>query len=65
MYNRLVTYTVQYGTTMVPTEHKEDPALGYWVRNQRNNCKAKDRIQLLKDIDFVWDTRFRKKKQKK
>eukprot|EP00751_Fragilariopsis_kerguelensis_P004463 CAMPEP_0170831740 /NCGR_PEP_ID=MMETSP0733-20121128/50336_1 /TAXON_ID=186038 /ORGANISM="Fragilariopsis kerguelensis, Strain L26-C5" /LENGTH=352 /DNA_ID=CAMNT_0011197751 /DNA_START=386 /DNA_END=1444 /DNA_ORIENTATION=- len=61
MYHRLVAYQEQYGTTLVPKTYKEDPALGRWVQKNRRSCKEEDRRQLLKDIDFVWDARRRKK----
>ena len=54
MYERLVSYRQQFGTTAVPQIYNEDPALGSWVNTQRKNCKKKDRIQLLQDINFVW-----------
>jgi len=56
-YNRLVAYKEKYGTTVVPQIYPEDPSLGLWVTKQRQRCKKEDRIQLLKDIDFVWDAR--------
>jgi hypothetical protein len=57
MYQRLVSYKEQFGTTAVPYRYNEDPALGQWVKQQRMICKKKDRIQLMKDIGFVWSTR--------
>jgi len=60
-YKRLVAYKEQYGTTVIPLNDNFDPSLGRWVAKQRYRCKKKDRIQLLQDIDFVWDARIRKK----
>ena len=57
MYTCLVAYKEQYRTTLVPTKYDEEPVLCYWVSTQRNTCKKKDRMQLLNDIDFVWDAR--------
>jgi hypothetical protein len=56
MYRRLIYYKQQFGTTQVPRPYKDDPALGYWVYNQRQKCKKKERIKLLNDIGFVWST---------
>ena len=64
MYQRLVAYKKKCGTTMVPRPYFEDLALGYWVYNQRNNCKKKERIQLLNDIDFVWRVKRKSRKQR-
>jgi len=49
MYGRLLSFKKKHGTTCVPWAWKEDPKLA--------NCKEKDRIDLLNDIDFVWDVR--------
>eukprot|EP00536_Pseudo-nitzschia_multiseries_P014376 jgi/Psemu1/310905/fgenesh1_kg.694_\ len=54
MYQRLVEYKETFGTTQVPRSYKKDPALGYWVYNQRQKCKKEDRKRLLKKIGFVW-----------
>ena len=55
MYQRLVAYKEQFGTTAVPQKYNEDPVLGKWVNTQRCRCKLKDRINLLKDIGFDWN----------
>mmetsp|Transcript_58888 Transcript_58888/g.65878 ORF Transcript_58888/g.65878 Transcript_58888/m.65878 type:complete len:167 (+) Transcript_58888:102-602(+) len=54
----LVAYKEKYGTTAVPLINYEDPSLGRWVQKQRQRCKIEDRIQLLQEINFVWDTRI-------
>ena len=58
MYNLLVQYYRENGNTNVPGRH---PTLGKWVnrnRMARKNGKLSDeRIKLLDDIDFIWDTR--------
>jgi len=57
-YHRLVAYKEKYGTTVVPLINPDDPSLGRWVVKQRQRCKKEDRIQLLQEIDFVWDARI-------
>ena len=57
MYQRLIKYKKEHGTTCVPTGYKEDPKLVNWVKNQRKNCKKKDRIDLLNGIGFAWIVR--------
>jgi hypothetical protein len=54
MYERLVAYKKKLNTTCVP--RKEDAKLSIWISNQRVRCKEKDLIDLLNDIDFVWNT---------
>jgi hypothetical protein len=54
MYQRLVAYKKEHGTTHVPC--KSDPQLERWVQTQRKNCKLKDRIEdLLNSIWFEWE----------
>jgi len=53
-YNRLVVYKQTYGTTRVPQEWKKDPQLARWVKNQQQRCNMEYRIDLLNEIDFVW-----------
>jgi len=60
MYHRLVAYKEKYETTCVPKKCEEDPQLGLWVRRQRQYCKDEKRVDLLEDIDFVWNTKPRK-----
>ena len=56
MYERLVTYKKKYKSTCVPTSYEDDPDLAIWVNNQRNKKElAKDRINRLNSIGFVWD----------
>jgi len=55
MYHRLVAYKYKYKTTVVPRKWMEDPKLSKWVNKQRNDCKEKDRVDLLNDIGFAWD----------
>merc|ERR1712085_31172 len=57
MYERLVAYKKEYGTTCVPRQWKEDPKLANWVKKQRCKCKDQDRIDLLNNINFVWQVR--------
>ena len=62
MYQRLVAYKDQYGSTCVPVRYEIDPQLGEWVKSQRkgynntSNLKLSvDRRNLLNSIGFVWD----------
>mmetsp|Transcript_763 Transcript_763/g.1603 ORF Transcript_763/g.1603 Transcript_763/m.1603 type:complete len:266 (+) Transcript_763:162-959(+) len=64
MYQRLVEYKERFGTTQVPRSYKEDPALGYWVYNQRQKCKKEERKRLLKKIGFVWCVKKRSPQSK-
>ena len=54
-YHRLVAYKEKHGTTVVPFKNPDDPSLGHWVSKQRAECKKEDWVQLLNDIEFVWD----------
>jgi len=54
MYQRLLVYKKKHGTTCIPKKYKADPQLGTWVHTQRDNCKEKDRIELLNKIGFEW-----------
>lgn len=54
MYNRLVEYKKEHGTTVVPRLFRGDSQLGRWVYTQRSKCKEKYRIDLLNQINFVW-----------
>jgi len=58
MYQQLVSYTKQYGTTRVPKSRKEYWQLRGWVNRQRefysHGKLAKTRIQLLECIGFEW-----------
>ena len=53
-YYRLVAYKRTYGTTRVPQEWKKDSQLARWVKNQQQRCNMEYRIDLLNEIDFVW-----------
>merc|ERR1719491_737276 len=57
MYDRLLTYKKEHGTTCVPKSkhNKEDSQLATWVSTQRQYCKEKDRVDLLNEIGFVWN----------
>ena len=58
MYQRLVSYKDEHnGSTLVPSKYKEDPKLGNWVSTQRYECKKKERVKLLNDINFLWKVR--------
>ena len=65
MYHRLVTYKEEHaGSALVPQKYSKDPQLRKWVSTQRTAYKKKelpkDRITLLKSIDFAWDGRAQK-----
>merc|ERR1712137_1399587 len=36
MVNKLKVYQEQHGNCAVPVKYEEDPALGFWVKKQRN-----------------------------
>ena len=59
MFKRLQTYHALHGDCLVPTRYKKDPALGQWVRRQRNRNKAStlpvDQKAKLDSIGFVWE----------
>lgn len=54
MYERLVAYRYEHGTTAVPRTYEEDPALATWVDRNRQYCARGDRVAKLNDIGFVW-----------
>jgi len=54
MYDRLVVFKKEHGTTKVPVSDKRDPKLAMWVHNQKQTCKDKDRVDLLNDLGFEW-----------
>jgi len=58
MYQRLVAFTMKYGTTCVPFYWNRDPKLARWVNEQRQKCKDQLRIDLLNRIGFVWSADF-------
>jgi len=55
MYERLLEYQKEHGSTIVPFKYEKNPSLGRWVGYNRSNCKDPERIKLLNDIGFVWD----------
>ena len=55
MYQRLVSYTKEHGTTRVPYHYPDDRKLGRWVQAQRRACKEKSCVDLLNAIGFAWD----------
>eukprot|EP00978_Attheya_sp_CCMP212_P027299 scaffold91428_cov58-Attheya_sp.AAC.1 len=68
-YQELKEYQAEHGDCLVPSRYHPNPALGKWVRNQRNayyvwkNEKGKssitpERIELLEQLGFVWDARL-------
>jgi hypothetical protein len=60
MFAALVVYKEIKGHCNVPKEWSENPKLGSWVGQQRQNRKAgtlsENRIQRLNDLGFMWDT---------
>jgi len=54
MYERLSAYKQKHGNVRVPTRYEADPRLGRWVKVQRQDCKEKNRIDLLNIIGFDW-----------
>merc|ERR1712028_334889 len=60
LYERLVAYKEQYGSTCVPQPYKADPQLGVWVKTQRANYNKNSsyltaaKKQQLSSIGFVW-----------
>merc|ERR1712110_306651 len=61
MFQRLVDYKNECKSTNVPYRYKADPQLANWVHNQRTRYSKKeisaDRINRLKQIGFVWNSR--------
>lgn len=57
MYQRLLDYKKEYGTTRVSKTYKSDPQLAQWVQTQRKYCKEQDRIDILNGIGFIWSVR--------
>ena len=54
MYQRLVAYKKEHNHAMVPTNYKEDPQLGHWVHNQRNNRRNEKMTEERKHLlDYV------------
>ena len=63
MFADLVAYRDKHGDCNVPLRWSENPRLASWVQRQRTcrtlNTLAKDRIERLDKIGFVWTTRRR------
>ena len=63
MFEKLKEYKQQHGDCLVPKRYKIDPALGYWVGNQRTAHKTNkisdERKAKLDSIGFVWELRTR------
>lgn len=63
-YGQLKSYRERHGHVNVPLECKEFPGLGKWVKEQRRDYAlpatdspmVPERIALLEDVGFVWDT---------
>jgi Helicase associated domain len=64
-YEELKTYYKEHGTTLVPATYISNYSLGRWVHTQRQlytllqknkpSSLSDERIQLLNDLEFVWD----------
>ncbi|KAL7572636.1 hypothetical protein ACA910_010387 [Epithemia clementina (nom. ined.)] len=73
-YDELVAYCQRHGNCLVPRNYAENPQLGSWVRNQRNNYRnmkhgkpsgmTAERIEKLERIGFVWSVRSESYKPK-
>ena len=63
MYDSLKHYRGVHGHSNVPSKWRENPKLANWVASQRQFRKrgmiADNRVQLLDDLGFVWETRSR------
>jgi len=61
MLEQLDEFRTKNGHCLVPQIYKVNKALGRWVNDQRNNNKngrlSQARIDLLNDLQFVWDTK--------
>jgi hypothetical protein len=61
MYDRLKHYHTAHGNCNVPHAWKENPQLANWVSAQRQRRKkctiAREQLQLLDDLGFVWKSR--------
>jgi hypothetical protein len=65
-YKELIHYKRIKGDCLVPHSYKSNPQLGRWVKRQRRQYKllrdgakstmTPERIQLLEDLGFVWDS---------
>lgn len=60
-------YKAQFGDCLVPSNYEENPQLGPWVMNQRNQYKrftmnqpswiTKEKIDALDTLGFIWESR--------
>ena len=60
----LLAFREQHGNCNVPAKYEENTALGYWVSNQRRDCKkyrkggkspmTEERIAKLEKVGFAW-----------
>mmetsp|Transcript_17207 Transcript_17207/g.31795 ORF Transcript_17207/g.31795 Transcript_17207/m.31795 type:complete len:135 (+) Transcript_17207:1-405(+) len=61
MFERLVKYKEEFGSTLVPRSYEADPELGLWVGTQRTDYSqqtiSEERIGMLESIGFVWKVR--------
>lgn len=62
MFERLKEYKKEYGDCLVPIKYEDDPQLGNWVRNQRQQSTMDDKMKKerhdkLNSIGFVWRVR--------
>jgi len=59
MFTELIEYKNIHGHCHVPHKYSENPQLGNWVNNQRQNKKqgilSKERIAKLNEIGFMWN----------
>mmetsp|Transcript_27027 Transcript_27027/g.40155 ORF Transcript_27027/g.40155 Transcript_27027/m.40155 type:complete len:102 (-) Transcript_27027:435-740(-) len=70
MYNELKKYMSQHGNVLVPRNYNPNPALGSWVKRQRDQYKqfqkgkssstsssviTQERISKLEALNFVWE----------
>ena len=64
MYQKLLAYKIQHGSTKVPWRYMDDPQLAIWVSSQRqvyNNTTSgilsEKRMGLLNSINFAWSAK--------
>ena len=59
-YNELIQYKLTHGDCEIPAGYTENPPLASWVNTQRQTYKknqlSPDKIKLLKDIGFEWES---------
>jgi hypothetical protein len=58
-YNQLKRFYNKHGNTNISARYKRNVALGTWVVRQRvvKNSLSEEQINLLNEIEFVWDPR--------